>query len=122
MTINISWKWIKPYNENNQGNAPQSGGVYEILAKNDEGKYNRKYVGSADNLNKRYGEHLSSNEPNQKIKNGVKSLDCAFDYYVIDNKSTRENVENWLYHHHTYPWNECEPPGNGNQVEVTEEN
>jgi len=122
VTIRIKWKWVKPYKISSQYEVPKIWGVYEILAKNPDGKYERKYVGSADDLNKRYGEHLSPNEQNPKIRNGVRNNECAFDYFDIKDKSTRENVENWLYHNHNYPWNDVEPSGNGNLVDVIEEN
>lgn len=122
MTIRIKWVWIKPYTKANQHQAPNAPGVYEILVKAANGKYSRKYVGSAENLNNRYGEHLSPNEKNSKIRNGVRNNECAFDYFEISGKSTRENVENWLYHHHDYDWNDTEPPGKQDLVEVVEEN
>lgn len=122
LTIKIKWVWVKPYKTNNQNKVPRSEGVYEILVKNTDGNYTRKYVGSTEDLNIRYGEHLSPDEPNSKIRNGVKNYECAFDYFEIEDKSTRENVENWLYHHHKYEWNDIEPPGNGNLVDVEEEN
>lgn len=121
MTIKISWKWVKPYVADRQDTVPRVGGVYEILVKKSD-EYYRKYVGSADDLNRRYGEHLSTNEQNSDIRNGVRNNECAFDYFEIEGKSTRENVENWLYHKHDYSWNNVEPTGNGNLVEVIEEN
>ena len=122
MTIKINWTWVKPYKDYNQGEVPVKGGVYEILVQSKDDKYHRRYVGSSDDLNRRYGEHLSQGEANPKIKENLKKYVCVFDYYVIDSEPTRENVENWLYNQHKYSWNDCEPPGNGNLVNVTEEN
>jgi len=122
LTIKINWTWVKPYEDYNQSKVPSSGGVYEILVKHEDDKYYRYYVGSSDNLNRRYGDHLSQGEPNPKIKEGLKKYTCAFDYYVINNESTRENIENWLYNHNKYSWNDCEPSGSGGLVSVIEEN
>ena len=122
MTIKINWTWVKPYKDYNQSKAPVKGGVYEILVQHKDDKYHRYYIGSSDNLNRRYSDHLSQTESNPKIKEGLKKYVCVFDYYVIDSEATRENVENWLYNHHKYSWNDCEPPGDGNLVNVIEEN
>lgn len=121
MTLTIKWIRVNPYKVYNQDKVLGSGGVYEILVKYTDGKYYRIYVGSSEDLNNRYGEHLSPDEPNPKISHGVNNNECAFDYFEIKDESTRENVENWLYHQHKYSWNDIEPPGNGNLVDVEEE-
>jgi excinuclease UvrABC nuclease subunit len=121
LTIKIKWIWVNPYKTFNQDDVPRSGGVYEILIKNSDEEYIRKYIGSTEDLNKRYREHLSPNEPNSKIRYGVRNNECAFTYFEIKNETARLNVESWLYNLHSYPWNDIEPPGNRYSIDVIEE-
>ena len=93
-----------------------------LVKQKDTGRYSRKYVGIADDLNKRYSEHLSPSEKNKHIYNGVRDWVCGFDYAFVETVKERKDTELGLYKKHKYNWNDIEPEGSGeySSIEVIE--
>ena len=117
-TIDIYWSKIVNYTEDNSDEIPEKAGVYEILAKRNDGKYNRKYVGQTENLYSRYLEHLSDNEENSDIHDGLRKKTCGFDYALLESEADRKDTEQELYDEHDYDWNQVRPEGSGRNLEV----
>lgn len=111
--IEINWEGIIAYEEDNDYRIPEDGGVYEILVIQDDSKYSRKYVGKTDDLKRRYLEHLSDDEDNEDMKNGLKNYECGFDFALIDNEDDRLDAEQGLYDKYEYKWNNQRPEGSG---------
>lgn len=122
--IPIYWSKIIPYRENNSDEVPEKAGVYEILVKRGDGKYDRKYIGQSNNLNDRFFSHMSDQEENENIKNGLKKHYCSFDYALLDSEEDRKDAEQKLYDKHGYDWNQVRPEGSGRDlnIEVIEHN
>lgn len=113
--IVINWNGVLSYKEENTYKIPEKAGVYEILEYNENtNKYIRRYVGSADNLHRRSIQHLSSEEENGNIRNGVRKYICGFDYALIENEYNYLDAEQGLYDKHVYSWNQKRPEGSGN--------
>ncbi len=120
--IKINWNGVISYKEENINRIPESPGVYEILTKNDNGKWDRRYVGSCDDFRRRFTEHLSDEEENENIRNGLKEYTCGFDYAVIENEDDYLDAEQGLYDKHEYGWNKNRPEGSGKgDYEISEE-
>lgn len=116
-TIHIYWSRVILYTEENAQVIPEKSGVYEILVKGADG-YMRRYVGQADNLNIRYLQHLSSEEENPKIREGVRNNTCGFDYALVDDEDDRKDAEKALYEKYDYIWNDKEPEGSGRNLDI----
>lgn len=118
-TIDVYWSKIIKYLEENAEDVPEKTGVYEILVKlKDKNEYKRKYIGRAANLHRRYLEHLSDEEENENIHDGVRDYICGFDYALIGNEPDRKDAEKGLYEKHDYPWNEVPPEGSGRDLDI----
>ncbi len=118
-TIHVYWKGVRRYTEENGEKIPEKAGVYEILVElEDKNKYRRKYIGQAEDLHKRYLEHLSDDEENENIYNGVRKYVCGFDYALIESMSDRKDAEKELYKKYNYPWNKVEPEGSGKDLDI----
>lgn len=117
--LTASWEGVCEYEENNSYIIPQEGGVYEILVKNkNSGRFMRGYVGQAENLHKRYLEHLSDEEENSKIRESVREYVCGFDYALIGGEDDRKDAEKALYEKYDYAWNEKKPGGSGRDLDI----
>lgn len=117
-TIHIHWKGVGKYTEENSEDIPEKAGVYEILVKRNDGKYNRKYVGRSKNLHERFLEHLSGDEENDDISDGVRKYNCGFDYALLTSEDDRKDAEKLLYKKHKYPWNKEEPEGSERDADI----
>jgi len=116
--IDIYWSKIFRYIEDNSDEIPEEAGVYEILAKRNDGKYNRKYIGQTENLYARYLEHLLDNEENSDIHDGLRKKTCGFDYALIESKEDRLDAEQKLYDEYKYSWNKQRPKGSGRNLDI----
>ena len=123
--IDVYWDGVIEYIEENAEDIPEEAGVYEILVKlKDKDEYGGRYIGRAAKLHKRYLEHLSDEEENKNIHDGVRYYVCGFDYALIENEADRKDAEKELYEMHNYAWNEIPPEGSGRNLdaEVIEHN
>jgi len=121
-TINISWSSVRNYLETDADMVPVKSGIYEILVLQNDGKYTRKYVGIAEDLRKRFIEHLSKFEENENIKNGLHDYICGFDYSLTDSELIRKDAELGLFEKYQYVWNKARPEGSGyySNIVITE--
>lgn len=110
--MQLKWSDLNGFNENNVRNLVLiEGGVYRIYIKMTDGKYKVIYVGSAENLQKRLLEHLSTTEQNSKLKNMIERYITAFRFTYLSSESDRKNIEYTLFHHFKPECNENEPEG-----------
>jgi len=87
------WSNRYPYTNNNVNLfAPARGGVYRLIYKNGE-KYYVFYVGQSDDLQRRFGEHLSYSEPNECIKRYLQNSNCFFMFIEIASQLERDRLE-----------------------------
>lgn len=95
--VKLEWSKIIKYDRANYEIVPEIAGVYEILVKQNTGGYKRRYIGQADNLRKRFLEHLSEEEPNECIKKYLKNYICGFDYALVFDENDRKDAEQALF-------------------------
>ncbi len=87
------WSNRYPYTNNNVNLfAPARGGVYRLIYKNGE-EYYVFYVGQSDDLQRRFGEHLSYSEPNECIKRYLHNFNCFFGFIEIASQFERDTLE-----------------------------
>jgi len=87
------WSGRYPYTDNNINLfTPTRGGVYRLIYKNEEGYY-VFYVGQSDDLQRRFGEHLSYSEPNECIKRYLQNSNCFFMFIEIASQFERDRLE-----------------------------
>ena len=123
--IHVYWRGVRKYLEGNSEAIPEDAGVYEVLVKKEgKNKYMRRYVGQAVDLRTRYLEHLSDEEENEDIYDGLREYVCGFDCAPIKLKADREDAEQTLYDRHKHPWNKERPKGSRRNltIEVVEHN
>ncbi len=98
--ININKK--VPYTYINKENVTSLPGVYVIT----DSFCNVKYIGQANDLKRRFVEHLSSNEPNTDLKRFLaNNPGNLFHYCVINNQFERNIAERELYFKYLPPFN-----------------
>ena len=93
---------------------PDEDGVY-VIAEINDGTANVRYVGSG-NLHDRIDDHLSSNEPNNCLKNVMSDTDnVKIKSIIINNDTDRDNIEYTCYKYYLDKdhslCNEIAPPG-----------
>jgi len=119
--MKITWSNRIPVQNTNIKDIPERPGVYEIQGrkKADTG-YTRRYVGMAENLKHVYSEHLSDNEPNEKLKNFLKEKKAFFRYVTSDAEHTRKDLEKGLYFKHKHSFNTLDnpPAGSGKYLKI----
>jgi len=87
------WSGRYPYTDNNVNlYVPTRGGVYRLIYKTGE-KYCVFYVGQSDDLQRRFGEHLSYSEPNECIKRYLHNFNCFFRFIEIASQFERDTLE-----------------------------
>ena len=123
--ISIKWSSIIPWEEPNDEKVPELPGVYELLVKQKNGKYPRRYVGQGEDVRERFQAHLSPKEPNECISDHLAKHVCGFDYAVIRDRDDRLDAERALYdkYRSQLHCNQVPPPGSGRgyDVEIVEE-
>jgi len=92
----IVWSRNIRYFGSNSARIPTSGGVYEILRNDGKvGYLTIIYVGKAEDLRKRYSDHLSEEE-NPCIKRNLINNECYFRYVLLFREEDRQNLEEQL--------------------------
>jgi excinuclease UvrABC nuclease subunit len=114
-----------PWVAGNETKVPELPGVYELLVKQEDGKYLRRYIGQGDSLRERFQRHLSPLEPNACIRERLAKYVCAFDYAVVSDRDDRLDAEKALYERYRSQahCNHVPPSGSGRpyDVEIVEE-
>ena len=101
-----TWSQYIPYNEVNAEKVPANAGVYEISVRLQNGLARGFYTGQANNLQRRYSEHLSENENNKCIKEYLGKFNCFSRYIEIFQQSERDRIEENLLAHGNYECNQ----------------
>ena len=102
----ITWSSRVGYENSNTSKIPSSAGVYEIQGrKTADGGYTRRFVGTTDNLQRIFSQHLLDNEANEKLKEFLKEKKAFFRYVTSNGDSTRKDVEKGLYSKHKHSFN-----------------
>ena len=110
----ITWSSRVEYQSDKISKIPANGGVYEIQGRAKEnGGYTRRYVGTSNNLQQVYQQHLSDNESNEKLKKFLKEKKAFFRYVTTDREQTRKDIEKALYSKHKHSFNAVDNPPNG---------
>jgi len=96
-TSSIIWSKSIKYIASNSSIIPTSGDIYEIMRDDPDKKYlTIIYVGKAEDLRKRYSDHLSEYEENPCIKRNLKNNECYFRYAVVSREEDRQDLEEQL--------------------------
>lgn len=123
--IVVKWSSIIRWQAANEGKVPEVPGVYELLVKQKDDKYARRYVGQGEDLRERFQAHLSPKEENECIRERLAKYACGFDYAVIADRDERVDAERALYdkYRSQLHCNQVPPPGSGKgyDVEIVEE-
>lgn len=123
--IVLKWSKIISYNSDSADEVSEDAGVYELLVKQQDDKYKRRYIGQADDLHKRFLEHLSPDEENSCIKKKLKEYACGFDYALLSTVADRKDAEQALYdkYESEATCNQVRPEGSGRgyDIELIEE-
>lgn len=110
--MTVKWSNALSYEKRLAYRIPSSAGVYEILLFK-AGQYERAYVGEAGNLQRRFRDHLSPNEPNACVRRAVKKQNARFRCARIRNEDDRKDAEMGLYDKHNHRCNDRRPAGSG---------
>ena len=88
-----NWSDVQYLSQNSEL-IPQAGGVYKVLRNDREpGKYNRIYVGKAEDLRRRFLEHLSVSEPNKILSGNLYNHECYFRFMLLSREEDRTKME-----------------------------
>ena len=75
-------------------------GIYRLIYYNtQEEKHLIYYVGQAENLNIRLGQHLSEAETNECCQSYINNYNCYFRAAAVLQQTDRNGAEVELYHH-----------------------
>ena len=104
----LKWKFVKPPKLDG---ITRESGVYTISTQQDnDGEFEVKYVGQADNLFERAKEHWSKNEKNEQLKKHIaEKYAMKFSFSVVSSKSDRDGLELFLYNTFDPPFNTKAP-------------
>lgn len=90
---------------------PNFSGVYRLSYRSSDGNIYVFYVGQADDLKARIGQHLSPNETNLCIRKMLTNYTCYIRYARINDFRVRNGAESYLYRHFSPSCNSIEPVG-----------
>jgi len=109
------------YVKNNAELIPEKTGIYELLVKQTDDKYLRRYIGRVDDsLRQRFTDHLSDQEKNTCIKEKLQKYMCKFDYALVLLKDDRADAEQALYdkYNKQTTCNKVRPDGSGRGYDI----
>jgi len=119
-TLQLNWKGYYEYTtENVQKYAPNRAGVYKISVKQEGGDLKVRYVGQANDLDRRLKEHLDTdNEQNDCLAERIKKYHTEFSFAEISNQNDRDGAELALYNHYSPKCNDPDGIPNGPDIEI----
>lgn len=119
-TLNLEWKGYYDYTSDNvQKYAPTKGGVYKIAIKQKDGTSKVRYVGQANDLDRRLKEHLDlDNEQNECLKERLKKYSARCSFAEVSLQSDRDGCELALYNHYEPVCNDPNAIPNGPVLEI----
>lgn len=118
--LNLNWKGYYEYTYDNvQKYAPLKAGVYKIAIKQQGGTLRVRYVGQADNLDKRLKQHLDfENEQNECLVERLKKYHAEFSFAEAGNQTDRNGAERALYNHYEPICNDPDAIPNGPDIDI----
>lgn len=90
---------------------PELSGVYRLSYKSSDGNIYVFYVGQAENIKERIGEHFSQTENNLCVREKLTKYTCYVRYARVDNSNVKNGAEKYLYRHYSPSCNLAEPEG-----------
>lgn len=94
---------------------PTLGGVYALWVNYKNGHWECYYIGQTDDLQRRLLEHLSSEEPNECIKENRK-YKCGFHWAPISTQDERSGAEKFLFDTLKPECNKVDPGGTPRKI------
>lgn len=119
-SIKLDWKGYFEYTKGNvQKHAPTKAGVYKIGIKQQNGKLAVRYVGQANNLDRRLKEHLDfDNEENECLVERLRKYHTEFSFAEVSTRNDRDGAEKALYDFYEPTCNDPDAVPNGPDVEI----
>ncbi len=101
-TLKLEWKGYYDYTwENVHKYAPNRSGVYKIGIMKKNNTYAVRYVGQANDIDRRLKEHLDlDNEPNECLQERLRKYQAGFSFAEVSAQSDRDGAERALYYHY----------------------
>lgn len=118
--LQLDWQGYYQYTDANvQKYAPTSGGVYKIGIKQKDGKLAVRYVGQANDLDRRLKEHLDlDNEQNDCLAERLRKYHAEFAFANVSAQSDRDGAEKALYDYYEPACNDEDAIPNGPDIEI----
>jgi len=119
-SLQLDWEGYYEYNYDNVHKyAPTKAGVYKIGIKQQNGKLAVRYVGQADDLDRRLKEHLDfDNEQNKCLAERLRKYHAEFSFAEVGTQSDRNGAEKALYAHYEPLCNDPDAIPNGPDIEI----
>src|SRR3989344_1720599 len=119
-SIQLDWKGYFGYTEDNvQKYAPTRAGVYKIGIKQKDGNLAVRYVGQANDLDRRLKEHLDlKNEENECLAERLRKYHAEFSFAEVSTQNDRDGAEKALYDYYAPQCNDSDSIPNGPDIEI----
>lgn len=119
-SIKLDWKGYFEYIESNvQKYAPTKAGVYKIGIKQQNGKLAVRYVGQANDLDRRLKEHLDfDSEENECLVERLRKYHAEFSFAEVSTQSNRDGTEKALYDFYEPICNDPDATPKGPDIEI----
>ncbi len=96
--MELNWTKLNPLNSEEVNKINEAAGVYRIShLDSSNNKYYVHYVGQAENLKERLGQHLLDTEVNSCCNKLLKNYRCFFRACAISTQNNRDGAEVALY-------------------------
>ena len=120
LKLKLDWKGYYEYTTDNvQKYASTKAGVYKISVKQRDDTLKVRYVGQANNLDRRLKEHLDvDNEQNECLAERINKYHTKFSFAEVSNQNDRDGVERALYNHYKPVCNDADAIPNGPDIEI----
>jgi len=92
----VEWSEFLSLNDTNTDDVPEDAGVYLLWHKLHRDSWRLFYVGNTTNLRTTLKRHISSSEPDPKIKRKAFNCILGFEYLVHRVTSDREGIVKFL--------------------------
>ncbi len=118
--IQLDWQGYYKYtDENVQKYASTNAGVYKIGIKQKDGKLKVRYVGQANDLDRRLKEHLDlDSEQNKCLEERLRKYHAEFSFAKVSTQNDRNGAEKALYDYYKPTCNDEDAIPNGPDIEI----
>jgi excinuclease UvrABC nuclease subunit len=119
-TLQLNWKGYYEYiSDNVQKYAPTKAGVYKISVKQQDDTLKVRYVGQANDLDRRLKKHLDvDNEQNECLAERIRKYHTEFSFAEISNQDDRDGAERALYNHYKPTCNDPDAIPDGPDIDI----